>query len=495
MSILHARRRSCAASSLLLRGLGFTLVLFAFLALAADGVAHASEPATSATASLGLTTGEAIRAILGLLAVAALAYIAGRPFVRRFERSLGLSPLVAFGVPFLLLGLASHELGILSEPVLRGISPLLVLGLGWTGFALGFRFDLRLFQDFPRELLEAFVLVTLLPFAAIVGAAALLLALTDGVSADAIFFRDALVLATAGAMTTRTVVSVLDRARDDARTRLLRMIHLEELAAIAGILVLGAFFRNGGDAQGWTLPSFGWVFVTLGVGTALGVLTFASLTTTKSQGETLAVTLGAICLSAGVAGFLRLSPLVVCFFAGSLLANLPGRWKADVRQALLDLERPIYLLFLVLTGALWSASAWEAWVLMGFFVAARFGARYIGVHALALRQPDLLSPDEERQLASSPMGPLSIAIVNGAQQLFTGTTVAWIVHAVVMGAIVSDLLARLIRPDPGPRARATLFGFGRVTRRLVALTSVVRPAASPPPTVTPTDAASKEDPP
>jgi hypothetical protein len=107
MSILHARRRSCAASSLLLRGLGFTLVLFAFLALAADGVAHASEPATSATASLGLTTGEAIRAILGLLAVAALAYIAGRPFVRRFERSLGLSPLVAFGVPFLLLGLAS----------------------------------------------------------------------------------------------------------------------------------------------------------------------------------------------------------------------------------------------------------------------------------------------------------------------------------------------------------------------------------------------------
>ena len=92
------------------------------------------------------------------------------------------------------------------------------------------------------------------------------------------------------------------------------------------------------------------------------------------------------------------------------------------------------------------------------------------------------------------MGPLSSAIVIGAQQLFTGTTVAWIVHAVVMGAIVSDLLARLIRPDPGPRARATLFGFGRVTRRLVALTSVVRPAASPPPTVTPTDAASKEDP-
>lgn len=396
-----------------------------------------------------LDTGDAIRAILGLLVVFALAYVLGHPVVRRYEKRFGLSQLFAFGLPFLVLGLLFRAEGVLSEPVMTAIEPLLILGLGWIGFALGFRFDIRIFDRFPRELLEAFVLTAILPFGVMLAAISAMLAIGEGVDASAAFFRDALVLATAGAMTSRAIISRMQVTPADnglsARDRLARIIHLEELAGFAGLLILGAFFRADGVDSGWSLPPFGWVFVTIGGATVLGVLVYVSLTTVHGLGETIAVMLGAIALSAGVAGFLKLSPLIVCFVAGLLLANLPGAWKEEVKQALWRLERPLYLIFLVIVGASWRLDQWEGWVVMALFVVARAGSRFVGVRILAVRHPDLLTDDEERHLASSPMGGLAIAIVIGAETLFEGPTTAWIVHAVVFGSIVSELLPRFLK--------------------------------------------------
>jgi len=398
-----------------------------------------------------MSTAEAIKAILGLLVLFALAYVAGHPRVQRLERKIGVAQLVTAGFPFILLGLLGRAQGVLSDPVLDAIRPLLPLGLGWIGFAIGFRFDVRVFDGFPRVMLEAFVLTTLLPFAMIVAASAAMLALVEGVSPDASFVRDALVLATAGAMTARTVITMLAkrRASADAIDKVQRLIHLEELAAFAGLILLGAFFRPTADA-GWTLPSVGWVFVTVGVGATLGIFIYASMRALKGPNETAAVMLGSICLTAGIAGFLRLSPIVVCFLSGALLVNLPGTWKEQVRAALTRLERPVYLLFLVLAGALWQADQWEAWVLMVFFVAARLGGRFLGVRLLARHQPDALGPIERSHLAASPMGALSVAIVISAQVLYTGGGLPWIVHAIIMGAIVTELVTHLFTLKPRP---------------------------------------------
>ena len=72
-----------------------------------------------------------------------------------------------------------------------------------------------------------------------------------------------------------------------------------------------------------------------------------------------------------MASFLRLSPVVVCFIAGAVLQNFPGQWKEQVRSALARVERPVYLLFLLIAGALWRVDEWQGWALMLAFVAAR----------------------------------------------------------------------------------------------------------------------------
>jgi len=394
----------------------------------------------------------------------ALAYIGGHPRVQRLEQRLRISEVITAGFPFVIIGLVSREggLGILSEPVLDAIRPILPIGLGWLGFAVGFRFDVRKLDRMPPLSGEAFVATSALPYVFIVAAiGGLLVAMQDG-DPSLVVLRDAFVLATAGGMTAVSLPRLLERhgaARTDV-DRVGRIIQLEELAALMGILVIGAFFRADQAAVsevnlGWHMPSVGWVFVTVGIGTALSGVIYALLGTIKGSVETLMIMLGAICFTAGIASFLRLSPVVVCFIAGAVLQNFPGPWKAQVGAALTRVERPVYLLFLVIAGAMWRVDEWQGWVLMLAFVAARLLGRLTGVAIFARRHPASLSPFEKRHLAISPMGALSLAIVVTAQDLYSGPTVPWMVNAVIGGAILTEVIVQIFafeRPK-NPRTR------------------------------------------
>jgi len=411
-------------------------------------------------------TGDAIKAILGLVALLGLAYAAGHPVVQRLEARLRISQVVTAGFPFVFIGLVASmdSVGILSERVLDSIGPVMPLGLGFIGFAVGFRIDVKRIEDVPAGLGQAFVLTTLLPFVLIVVAAGVLLALTDGLTPDAYFVRDALLLATAGAMTARTVPSLLERrgAEPEVVERTVRIIQLEELVAFTGLIAVAAFFRPHEPVLGWNLPGFGWVFVTLGIGSALGIIIYALMNVAGGRNETNVVTLGAIALAAGAAASLRLSPLVVCFIAGALVANLPGDFKADMKVAIGRLERPIYLVFLMIAGARWDVGAWEGWVLMGLFVLARVAGRWLGVRMFVRMNPDELSPIERRSLAVSPMGALAVAIVVSAQDLYVGGSVPWIVTAVLAGAVVNEVIVQVLslgRASPRRTTESTMIAI------------------------------------
>jgi len=263
-----------------------------------------------------------------------------------------------------------------------------------------------------------------------------------------------------------------------------RIIQLEELAALMGILVIGAFFPPDQASLGWQLPSVGWVFVTVGIGTALSGIIYALLGTIKGSVETLIVMLGSICFTAGMASYLRLSPVVVCFIAGAILQNFPGPWKAQVGAALARVERPVYLLFLVIAGALWRVDEWQGWLLMLAFVAARLLGRMTGVAIFAWRHPASLSAFERRHLAISPMGALSLAIIVTAQDLYSGPTVPWMVNAVIGGAILTEIIVQVFafeRPK-GPRTRP----FTRSSMPVFVIEHVTpTPAPAPAPTEDP----------
>ncbi len=392
------------------------------------------------------TATEVIKIIFGLVVIVALAYLGGHPTVRALEERLRISHVVAAGFPFVLLGLVARlpSVGIVSDSVLDEIRPILPFGLGWIGLALGFRFDVRDLDRPPPRLELAFGLLTIPPFALTFAACSALFLLV-GDSEGPVYLSHALILATASMISASSTPVIVHATEDGAGVdRLTRIVQLEQFAVVAGLAVIGAFFRPTGALVGWQLPAMAWLIVTIGLGGMLGMTTYAVLAVARSRIEVMVVLLGSICFSAGLASFLRLSPTVVCFAAGLLLATVPGAYKAQVRDTLTRLEAPIYFLFLFLAGAHWRLDDLEGWALLVAFVAARAIGKQLGAAVLSSRSEGDLSAEQRRALALSPMGALAIATAVSAQDLYAGAESSWVVTAVIGGAILNEVLVQAL---------------------------------------------------
>ena len=405
-------------------------------------------PIKPAVAPLNLqSASEVIKVVLGLVLMFALAYLAGTSKVQALESKLRVTNVVAAGLPFVFLGVVAHMRGveILSAAVLWELRPLLALGLGWIGFATGFRFDSKLAESIMPGASMVSLITASIPFGAIVAACALLLVYVEHSHASPIFLRDAMMLGTAGAMTAYNTPKFLQVRTKAGRylDRVGSIITLEQLAGFIGLLIVAAYFRPQDNSVAWHLPGTAWLFITLGMGTMIGGVVWLTLGKIKVGPEFTVLILGSVCFTAGMASFLRISPLVVCFIVGLILVNLPGTSKDQIRQALEHMERPIYLLFLLVAGSLWDVTEWQGWALMLLFVPARLFGKWLAVKLCRLKIASGLSADEQRSLIFSPMGALSIAIVVNAQDLYYGSVISWMVTAVIGGAIVTEVIVQI----------------------------------------------------
>jgi Kef-type K+ transport system membrane component KefB len=288
------------------------------------------------------------------------------------------------------------------------------------------------------------IVTAAVPFALVFLACGLWFALTQRSLAGSAFFRDAILLGTAGAMTARSAPLILKGLGEDTRAvrRIWSVVEVEQITGVAGLMLVAAYFRPQGALVSWQLPGTAWLFITLGVGTTMGVLIHGVFGKIKSGPEFSLLLLGSVAFTAGIASFLRLSPIVVCFIAGVVMVNLPGGPKPQVREALLHLERPVYLLFLVVVGSLWQGWEWQGWTLMVLFVAARLLGKWVSVLLCQRSGVSALEPSERTTLVFGPVGALSIAIVVNAQDLYLGPTIPWMITAVVGGAIVTEVIVQ-----------------------------------------------------
>lgn len=388
-----------------------------------------------------------LKTILGLVCVFALAWLAAHPVVVRWQHAIGLTHIVGAGLPFVLLGLIlRHGVGVLDDRVLHELTPLFEFGLGWLGFLVGFRFNINYMERLPRGMPLVIALQTSLPFVAVfVVCGSIMMAYADTAYTNVI--RDAVVLAAASAMTaTRSLThhSFAGFQRTD-RDIVTLTEQLDEIAAVVVLLFLTAYDRPEGDQFTWQLPGTAWIFIALGMGVALGLLIHIMLQQRATGSEFLAITLGSVAFTAGMADYLWLSPIVVCFIAGSIVANLPlAQGKERLWAILAQVEWPLYLVFLTCVGALWDITDWRGWLLVPAFVTARMIGKWLSIAALTRvsldhRYDGLLAG----RTVFARLSGLSIAMVVGWNSLYGGASARWIVTAVVGGAVVLEFNAQV----------------------------------------------------
>lgn len=387
------------------------------------------------------------RIVLGLAFILVLAVLANHPRFRELERRLGVGVFAAVGLPFLLLGalFATDAVDVLTPHLLVELRPAFEFALGWMGFVVGVRLDLRELDRLPRSLGILLACQTLVPAALTVLAAGPLLH-AFGLGPGNGLVRDLLLLAGCAAASAPVAVNAL--GRDRMHSELLRVVAgLDAFIALLALAAVSIYLRPDAAITNWSLPGSAWLLLMAGLGALLGVVTFFLLRAATSETEQVALLIGAVALSAGAAGYLDLSSPVVCALAGAVLANLPHGDEARFSRILKDVERPLYLTLLVIVGATWSAWDWRAWALAAAFVLGRILGKYVAAR-VAVRADPSLPPAELLAPMLMPQGPVAIVVMAAAGAVYGlefPAPVGWAIHAAIVGAIVSEIVARALR--------------------------------------------------
>jgi hypothetical protein len=259
---------------------------------------------------------------------------------------------------FLGLFLGKRGLNVLSPDVLEGLNPLVSLGLGWVGFLFGFQLESRYLRKFPRRYISLSFLQSLFVF--IIGTGILILVLNSLFPDEPPFLLVGMAVAL-GLLMSLNSPSLLNFASSVIPTKgqyyyLARFLaSVSGFWGIAGLALLVSFwhfpfFENHVFSRGLIL-----LFSSTILAFLLGYV-FHILTIKKTlERELLVYLFGLVFFASGIAFYFNLPSLYVSMVLGITFSNLT-RIQEKLYPLLFSTEKPFYIIFLVLIGALWEFS-------------------------------------------------------------------------------------------------------------------------------------------
>lgn len=390
-------------------------------------------------------------AIIGFSILLLVGYLSAYQFKKVFARWAGLDEFLTSGFLFIFIGVFFGPYGfdVLSKNVVDQLSPLIYLALGWIGFIVGIQFEWRLLKHLHKRLFMLAQIESLISFSVLfLGVFVLLkwLSLYISISNDTLW-TTSLILAATGAISSSLTVHyfaiTLQGAKQALKT-LEYIISLHVFIPLVAVMLIFSFFHLDESIHTQLSPWL-WLLIHISVGFMIGILIFYLLNTKLSENEQMMLILGSIMLCSGVAAYLHISPIFVCFICGLLLANLPGFNNTIMEVILRHAERPLYLIMLIIAGSTWNLNSPLAWLFLILFLGARLAAKGLALLTIAKTEPAL----EMRQSYLGSMlaqGPLAIALLVEFTQLYNNELTSYVMTSVLAGAIINEVVAaRMIR--------------------------------------------------
>ncbi len=380
--------------------------------------------------------------------------------------------LLRTGTHFLALGFAVGPLGLglLGPQSTRELFPFLALGLGWVGLHFGLQLDRRALAHFPLSyhiLCVGQAILTFVIFLAVAWVAFGLAGLRGPVVLLVL-----LGAAATAAVTTPAGIALVSSslmARGNVRDLLLFIGSLDAVVGVLALEVTYAVYRPEAMAAGAgpvSQPAL--LGVALGLGIVCGIV-FLWLTRLRPAGEELVLFLLGMCaFAAGAAFRWGLSPLFVSVTTGAVIANT-GRARERVLRVMERWEKPVYVIFLLLAGALLRVpTLWIVLLALGYAV-LRAAAKVVGTAALVRLVPLRFPVPRSLGLGLVPQGGISLAMAVSVVLVYSNLRVGGVdagpalFTVIVLGVVVSELVgpfltAALLRRagEISPRAERAL---------------------------------------
>jgi hypothetical protein len=384
-----------------------------------------------------------LKVTIGVALLLVIALIGYRQTFTRLRLSAGARLIFLTGTEFILIGVALGDelIGLLDEATVRSLTPLFSLGLGAAGLIFGIQLDMRKILRFPPRYLLLAAIQALFTMAVVFAPLYFILAQLFDPGSSSILLA-AVVLAATAACTAQTSLALIEREFELREARLMGLLrYISSLDAAVGLLALGLAF-----CLMHTQPVFGfsaglgaqWFVLSLCLGTLLGFLLHLLTQMRCSEEELLIFVVGMVLFSSGIALYLNLSPLFINAVMGLLIANLRGS-KDRIFSLLVRLEKPFYIVFLILAGAIWQpGSAW-ALPLAAVYLGLRFVGKLSGGALAARAAADAVRPPLAMGLGLVSQGGMAIAMVMNYYQLSTGPVTDVVVTVVLISVILNEL--------------------------------------------------------
>lgn len=397
-----------------------------------------------------------------LIPIVAASYLAAHVvfdwLARRFR--------IVSGAEYLLLGilLGPQVSGLLSVELLDRLSPLITLGLGWTGALLGAQFMLPRLLRIPGVVYRVAFVEVVITLALVAGTQWWLLVATLGLSPEEAVIP-AVALGAMASVTSAAGIGVATAGRrpgDPLSRQLTVSAGMGATIAVVVFGILTAYFHRQPAVLPRAPTATEWVVINVAIGAVGGILFHLFVGEERKPDRLVIALIGAVILVSGAAAYLRLSAMLSAAVFGAILANTSLR-RGEIRASLARIERPLYFAVLVLAGASWNPAARD-WVLVTLaFLAARALGK-VGGARLAARANGVL-PVLGGNWGRGLLGQGGFALIIGLNYLqLSELPIGRIVFtAVVISVLLTDLVsARLAgsvfaaappAPDrPGPDA-------------------------------------------
>jgi hypothetical protein len=275
---------------------------------------------------------------------------------------------------FLGLSLGPSGLDVLGPSVLTGLTPLISLGLGWVGFLFGFQLEAKYLKRFPKKYTGLSFLQFLFVF--FLGSMTLSLVLKHFYPSDQalLLYGMAAAWGLLLSLNSPTLINMASKvlpARGNYHYLARFLASVSGFWGIVGLALLASFVHypfidSKIIFKGGEFLLFSTLFPIL-----IGYL-FHHLTKKKtSQEQMLVYLLGLVFFVSGAAFYFNLPSLYVSMVMGITYSNLT-RIHEKLYPLLLSTEKPLYIIFLILIGALWEVNLdYKIAVLVGLMVVLR----------------------------------------------------------------------------------------------------------------------------
>lgn len=308
-----------------------------------------------------------------------VAFLGSRFIVKRKNF---LSPLTVFftsGLIYVFIGLylGKQALNVLSPQVIGDLFPLISFGLGWIGFIVGFQFERRYVSRFSSKYINLSLLLSLFVTGVVFLSLGILLKSLDFSSPSFLLWGMALAFGLLSCLNSPTLlnasaVKIPERGDYFYLARFLASV--SGFWGIVGLALLTSF---------WHFPFFKSQVVMKGSLFFLSSLVFPFvmayifhfLTLKKSSEQDLLVYLfGLVFFVSGAAFYFDASPLFGCMVLGITYSNLT-KIQEKIYPLLLSTEKPLYIVFLILIGAIWE---FDVNIRIALLALGLLGARTVG---------------------------------------------------------------------------------------------------------------------